>query len=136
MTMNVNYPNLTELEVLTPAASGLEDSLRETLSTVSEYAEKGDDPKGILNCVNAAYANCFNIVTALAELGDDYHGSLEDTLSEVEDFASELKNSLNELTWHDMPDDVDITDVEDAVDDVKEFVKTINDVVDGASSTA
>ena len=48
MTMNVNYPNLTELEVLTPAASVLEDSLRETLSTVSEYAEKGDDPKGCL----------------------------------------------------------------------------------------
>ena len=50
MTMLLTYPE--NLEVLTPAASGIEDTLNNILPTVEAHAEQGDDPKAILDCVN------------------------------------------------------------------------------------
>ena len=50
MTMLLTYPE--NLEVLTPAASDIEDILNDILPTVKEHAEQGDDPKAILDCVN------------------------------------------------------------------------------------
>ena len=131
MTLLLTYPE--NLQPLEPAACDLQEVLQDILPRVEEHAEQGDDPKGIMNAINAAYSYSEDVKEILAELIDDLS---EDTIKAVEEVLSELNDCLVELTWHDMSDEVDLYDIEEAAKDVEAFGQMLKEAIVEATFVA
>ena len=110
MTLLLTYPE--NLQPLEPAACDLQEVLQDILPRMEEHAEQGDDPKGIMNAINAAYSYSEDVKEILAELIDDLVGhvvprqfdevdlyDIEEAAKNVEAFGQMLKEAIVEATF-------------------------------------